>query len=160
MEAFNKNTFLFTFTLFLLISITNIEIGWNLPDADPATSIDATACLPSAPVLPRIPNQTSNANPCDTDESLKYTYGCCAPPPPPVASAFSPTEHLLGRPIDAFLNPTNMNRAQLERNDLWLSCSNGSIPAGAVEGGQDVDGGPLYVARAEVEGSLTPGKVI
>lgn len=106
------------------------------------------------PNLPRIPNQTGIApTPCMGEQ--KYTYGCCLPPP----GETSRQDHLLGRPINAFLNPSNKNRDQLEKNEFWLKGSQGSIPAGAIEAGQEADGAPLYIVRAEYEESLTPGKV-
>ena len=41
----------------------------------------------------------------------------------------------------------------------WVSSSNGHVPAGAVLAGNTVNGLPLYVGRAQHEGSLTPGKI-
>lgn len=105
------------------------------------------------PNLPRVPNSTGITEP-GLEGAATYTYGCCAPPPE-VASQ----QHILGRPINAFLSPSNKNKTELDKNSFWVAGSLGSIPAGAIEGGQEADGEPLYVARAEYEGSLTPGKV-
>lgn len=41
----------------------------------------------------------------------------------------------------------------------WVDASAGQIPPGAVVGGQDCNGEPLYVARAQHEGALIPGKL-
>lgn len=68
-------------------------------------------------------------------------------------------DHLLGRPLN-LTNPSSSGKKfQLDRSEFWIAGTQGSIPAGAIEGGQDVNGEPLYVARAELNGSLTPGKV-
>lgn len=66
-------------------------------------------------------------------------------------------EHLLGRPINLTKRPEK--KFQTDRNEFWIAGTQGSIPAGAVEGGQEESGEPLYIARAEFNGSLTPGKV-
>jgi len=42
----------------------------------------------------------------------------------------------------------------------WVSGSGGSIPASAVLGGRDKDGGPIYVGRAKYGSDLLPAKVI
>lgn len=39
----------------------------------------------------------------------------------------------------------------------WCDASDGNIPPGALEGGDD--GEPLYVGRATHEGAIIPGKV-
>lgn len=41
----------------------------------------------------------------------------------------------------------------------WVTCSNGNIPEGAVVGGVDPSGEPLYFGRAMHLGSLQPGKI-
>ncbi|XP_033176390.1 uncharacterized protein LOC100741859 isoform X1 [Bombus impatiens] len=41
----------------------------------------------------------------------------------------------------------------------WCEATGGVIPPGAVEGGKDIGGEPLYVGRAYHEGALLPGKV-
>eukprot|EP00727_Mastigamoeba_balamuthi_P012532 m51a1_g7901 hypothetical protein (457) ;mRNA; f:141100-143159 len=42
---------------------------------------------------------------------------------------------------------------------VWVATQNGAIPEGAIEGGYDVNvNGPVYVARAQIQGSLIPGK--
>ncbi|XP_047022434.1 uncharacterized protein LOC124631846 isoform X1 [Helicoverpa zea] len=41
----------------------------------------------------------------------------------------------------------------------WVDASGGQIPPGAVVGGQDCSGEPLYVARAQHEGAVIPGKL-
>ncbi|XP_068981979.1 uncharacterized protein [Bombus flavifrons] len=41
----------------------------------------------------------------------------------------------------------------------WCEATGGIIPPGAVEGGKDISGEPLYVGRAYHEGALLPGKV-
>lgn len=136
-----------------------LEIGWDLPGCDPSGEghhqhpHNPPSAPEMVPNLPRIPNQTGIADTCTSDS--KFTYGCCLPTSPEVPLQ----DHLLGRPINAFLSPSNKNRAQLEKHEFWVKGSQGSIPAGAIEGGQEADGQPLYVVRAELEGSLTPGKV-
>lgn len=40
----------------------------------------------------------------------------------------------------------------------WIPATNGQVPPGAVQGGQD--NGVLYVARARHEGDLIPGKLV
>ncbi len=41
----------------------------------------------------------------------------------------------------------------------WVKASDGNIPDGAFVAGYEDDGNPLFVARAEYQGSLNPGKV-
>lgn len=41
----------------------------------------------------------------------------------------------------------------------WIGSSNGHTPAGAVLVGNQRNGEPLYMGRANFQGSLTPGKV-
>jgi len=41
----------------------------------------------------------------------------------------------------------------------WVLASGGSVPEGAVEGGQTQDGDKLYIGRAPHENTLTCGKV-
>lgn len=41
----------------------------------------------------------------------------------------------------------------------WVDASAGQVPPGAVVGGQDCSGEPLYVARAQHEGAVIPGKL-
>lgn len=148
--------------MFLLISNNELEIGWNLPDSCPTgQGSQLPPSQPSAPEqvpnLPRIPIQTTPVNWCGTKvDGAKYNYGCCVPPPAEVASL---QDHLLGRPIDSFLAPSQMNATELDKADFWVKGSNGSIPAGAVQGGQEASGEPLFICRAEYNGSLTPGKV-
>ncbi|XP_041975354.1 uncharacterized protein LOC121730395 isoform X2 [Aricia agestis] len=42
---------------------------------------------------------------------------------------------------------------------LWVDATSGQVPPGAVAAGQDCSGEPLYVARAQHEGALLPGKL-
>ena len=42
----------------------------------------------------------------------------------------------------------------------WVSSRDGSIPAYAVLAGNDADGGPLYVGRANFGSDLLPAKVV
>lgn len=42
----------------------------------------------------------------------------------------------------------------------WVNASNGQVPPGAVVGGHDCNGEPLYVARATHEGATLPGKFV
>lgn len=44
------------------------------------------------------------------------------------------------------------------RGVQWVSATNGHIPGGAVQGGIEKDGAPLFVARAIYKGGLHPGK--
>lgn len=41
----------------------------------------------------------------------------------------------------------------------WVNASNGIIPDGAICSGHEKDGTPLFVARAEHNGGLHPGKI-
>ncbi|CAG4965569.1 unnamed protein product [Colias eurytheme] len=43
---------------------------------------------------------------------------------------------------------------------VWVDANSGQVPPGAVVGGQDCSGEPLYVARAQHEGAMLPGKVV
>ncbi|XP_032529287.2 uncharacterized protein LOC116779196 [Danaus plexippus] len=42
----------------------------------------------------------------------------------------------------------------------WVKASNGDAPANSLVAGYDVTGEPIYVARAEHEGDLVPGKLV
>ncbi|XP_028164303.1 uncharacterized protein LOC114355567 isoform X2 [Ostrinia furnacalis] len=42
----------------------------------------------------------------------------------------------------------------------WIDMTGGQVPPGAVVGGQDCSGEPLYVARASHEGAVIPGKLV
>jgi hypothetical protein len=42
---------------------------------------------------------------------------------------------------------------------VWRHSANGDVPAGAMHVGQTSDGEPLFMGRAQHEGTLTPGKV-
>jgi len=44
-------------------------------------------------------------------------------------------------------------------NVSWVPSGNGTVPPGDVVGGRTANGEPLYIGRAHVQGSLTPGKV-
>jgi hypothetical protein len=41
----------------------------------------------------------------------------------------------------------------------WVAAANGQVPAGAVEGGNEPDGTPIYVARAPMGGGMHVGKL-
>ncbi|XP_022117422.1 uncharacterized protein LOC110994849 isoform X1 [Pieris rapae] len=43
---------------------------------------------------------------------------------------------------------------------VWVDASAGQLPPGAVVGGQDCNGEPIYVVRAQHEGALIPGKLV
>ncbi|XP_072945871.1 uncharacterized protein [Epargyreus clarus] len=43
---------------------------------------------------------------------------------------------------------------------VWVDAYAGNVPPGAVVGGQDCSGEPLYVARAPHEGATLPGKLV
>ncbi|XP_026759335.2 C3 and PZP-like alpha-2-macroglobulin domain-containing protein 8 isoform X2 [Galleria mellonella] len=43
---------------------------------------------------------------------------------------------------------------------VWAEASGGQVPPEAVLGGQDSNGEPLYVARAQHEGAILPGKLV
>ncbi|XP_014366080.2 uncharacterized protein LOC106716925 isoform X1 [Papilio machaon] len=43
---------------------------------------------------------------------------------------------------------------------VWMDASSGQVVPGAVVGGQDCSGEPLYVARAQHEGAMLPGKLV
>ncbi|RVE54471.1 hypothetical protein evm_000956 [Chilo suppressalis] len=42
----------------------------------------------------------------------------------------------------------------------WVDAANGQLPPGAVPGGQDCNGEPIFVARAQHEGATIPGKLV
>jgi len=46
-----------------------------------------------------------------------------------------------------------------DADTAWLPASNGEVPSGAFQGGQDESGEMLYIGRAHHEGTLTIGKV-
>ncbi len=41
----------------------------------------------------------------------------------------------------------------------WVSASNGTVPAGALESGNEANGATLYACRAQHNGGMHPGKV-
>ncbi|XP_061177366.1 uncharacterized protein LOC133186107 [Saccostrea echinata] len=41
---------------------------------------------------------------------------------------------------------------------VWVTTTGSHIPEGAVRGGFEADGRPLFIARAQIEGIMTPGK--
>lgn len=43
--------------------------------------------------------------------------------------------------------------------NLWVDATSGQVPPGAVAVGQDCSGEPLYVARAQHQGAMLPGKL-
>ncbi|XP_047533078.1 C3 and PZP-like alpha-2-macroglobulin domain-containing protein 8 isoform X2 [Vanessa atalanta] len=45
-------------------------------------------------------------------------------------------------------------------NGVWVDVTSGQVPPGAVVGGQDCSGEPLYVARAQHQGAMIPGKLV
>lgn len=51
-------------------------------------------------------------------------------------------------PYEVLMNPGN-----------WVPASGGQVPDGAVDFGREADGTPLFVARANLEGGVHPGKV-
>ncbi|KAI8438201.1 hypothetical protein MSG28_010820 [Choristoneura fumiferana] len=42
----------------------------------------------------------------------------------------------------------------------WMNATGGQVPPGAVPGGQDSNGEPMFVARAQHEGATLPGKLV
>ncbi|PXF45300.1 hypothetical protein BWQ96_04941 [Gracilariopsis chorda] len=42
----------------------------------------------------------------------------------------------------------------------WKEASRGDVPEGAIQGGEEKNGNKVYVARAEIGGELTPGKMV
>ena len=52
-----------------------------------------------------------------------------------------------------------INYEVLMNPGVWVTASGGTIPDGAVVFGHEADGTPLYVARANLEGGVHPGKV-
>lgn len=49
--------------------------------------------------------------------------------------------------------------APSEAQPAWVQAANGDIPEGALQGGTDCNGEPIYVARGHHEGALLPGKL-
>ncbi|XP_062566672.1 uncharacterized protein LOC134228983 [Saccostrea cucullata] len=41
---------------------------------------------------------------------------------------------------------------------VWVTTFGSHIPEGAMRGGFEADGRPLFIARAQIEGIMTPGK--
>ena len=51
-------------------------------------------------------------------------------------------------------------RKHLSKYDgLWIVGQTGKIPDGAVKAGEELDGTPLFIARAKFDGGVQPGKV-
>lgn len=42
----------------------------------------------------------------------------------------------------------------------WVDADGGQVPPGAVQGGQDCNGEPMFVIRAQHEGAIIPGKLV
>lgn len=42
----------------------------------------------------------------------------------------------------------------------WVNASGGQVPPGAVPAGNDTSGEPMFVARAQHEGAMLPGKLV
>lgn len=43
---------------------------------------------------------------------------------------------------------------------VWVSASNGEVPIGAVVGGSDAQGEPIFIIRCDHEGETIPGKFV
>ncbi|KAJ1859051.1 hypothetical protein LPJ76_000443 [Coemansia sp. RSA 638] len=54
--------------------------------------------------------------------------------------------------------PGQQRPAQNTSGTHWVTATDGFIPSGAVQGGTEKDGTPLFVARAMYKGGLHPGK--
>ncbi|XP_013188721.2 uncharacterized protein LOC106133515 isoform X1 [Amyelois transitella] len=59
-----------------------------------------------------------------------------------------------------YANPPGYPGAGAGGAGVWADASGGQVPPGAVVGGQDASGEPLYVARAVHEGATVPGKLV
>lgn len=55
--------------------------------------------------------------------------------------------------------PSNVPVGGAGAAPVWVDASGGQVPPGAVQGGQDVSGEPLFVVRAAHEGAMIPGKL-
>lgn len=83
-----------------------------------------------------------------------FVHYIVAPPSAPVAAPLYAAPPGYPGAMPAYNAPHVMAGA-----GNWVDASGGQIPPGAVVGGQDCSGEPLYVARAQHEGALIPGKL-
>lgn len=86
---------------------------------------------------------------------LIYFYSTVVPPSAPTAAALYAAPP--GYPAPGFQAPSFPGAPG---GGLWVDASGGQVPPGAVLGGQDCSGEPLYVIRAQHEGALIPGKLV
>lgn len=56
-------------------------------------------------------------------------------------------------------HPKNQYEVLCNGNVSWIPSAHGHIPSNAVVGGRTSSGEPLYIGRANYNGSLTPGKI-
>ncbi|XP_049873814.1 uncharacterized protein LOC126372183 isoform X2 [Pectinophora gossypiella] len=65
-----------------------------------------------------------------------------------------------GYPTSTPMYPTSTPVMGGGGRGVWVDATGGQVPPGAVVGGQDTSGEPLYVVRARHEGALLPGKLV
>lgn len=82
-------------------------------------------------------------------------YFSVHPTAPPAAALYSSPPGYPGGPPHAVGGAPMYGGA-----GVWVDMTSGQVPPGAVIGGQDCSGEPLYVARAQHRGALIPGKLV
>lgn len=60
--------------------------------------------------------------------------------------------------MNNFNSEMGINSCALLLKGQWMPATAHSIPSGAIQGGHDQDGSPIYVARAYHESDLIPGE--
>ncbi|XP_046959401.1 uncharacterized protein LOC124529628 isoform X1 [Vanessa cardui] len=89
---------------------------------------------------------------------ISHYYKDGAQPLPPSAPSVAPLYNSPpGYPASA---PVIGNAPIVGGNGVWVDVTSGQVPPGAVVGGQDCSGEPLYVARAQHQGAMIPGKLV
>ena len=80
-------------------------------------------------------------------------------PPPPTANISYPN---IGFNVPNSTAPPmpNIGFGAGTNAPQWVPCNNGTVPPTAVVGGHDVSGEQLFVARANHEGAVIPGKLV
>lgn len=84
-----------------------------------------------------------------------FKYFSVRPTAPPAAALYSSPPGYPGGPPHAVGGAPMYGGA-----GVWVDMTSGQVPPGAVIGGQDCSGEPLYVARAQHQGALIPGKLV
>ncbi|XP_049873807.1 uncharacterized protein LOC126372183 isoform X1 [Pectinophora gossypiella] len=92
---------------------------------------------------------------------IKHFYKTGQQPLPPSAPAPAALfANPAGYPTSTPMYPTSTPVMGGGGRGVWVDATGGQVPPGAVVGGQDTSGEPLYVVRARHEGALLPGKLV